>query len=159
MPLRLERLARDRLAAVATLEAAGQAHPWSVAQLAEAFADERASVWGACAGAELVGYAVLYRLPFEAELQSITVAPSARRRGVARALLNRLVEEADNGSSERLLLEVRQSNQAAIALYAQAGFTVDGHRRHYYPASDGGSRGEDAVLMSKALSAGTPPDG
>lgn len=161
MTLHLERLSCERLAEVIAIETAGQPHPWSPAQFAEAFGDDRASLWGACesCGAcgvcekpSLLGYALLYRLPFEAELQAITVAPYVRRRGVAKALLERLCDEARAWQSERLLLEVRESNRAARALYERAGFTLDGRRRGYYRSATGG--GEDALLMSKALSAG-----
>ncbi|HET8791459.1 MAG TPA: ribosomal protein S18-alanine N-acetyltransferase, partial [Modicisalibacter sp.] len=122
---------------------------WSSAQLDEVFKDERASVWGACEGESLLGYALLYRLPFEAEVQAISVTSRARRRGIARALLERLCDEARGWRSERVLLEVRESNQAARALYAWAGFAIDGRRRGYYRSADG--LGEDALLMSKTL--------
>lgn len=150
MTLRVERLSRERLSEIVALEAADQPHSsWSAAQLDEAFGDQRASLWGACEEGLLLGYALLYRLPFEAELQAISVAPWARRRGVARTLLLQLCDEACGWQSERLLLEVRESNQAARALYEQVGFTLDGRRRGYYRDSDG--PGEDALLMSKAL--------
>jgi [ribosomal protein S18]-alanine N-acetyltransferase len=48
--------------------------------------------------------------------------------------------------AQRVLLEVRQSNAAAQALYRALGFRTDGLRRRYYPAS--ASQREDAVLMS-----------
>lgn len=153
MTLRIERLNGEGRAAVVALERVGQMHPWSAAQLDEAFNDARASLWGAWEEERLLGYAVLYRLPFDAELQAITVAPLARRRGVAKALLKRLRGEAECWGSERLLLEVRKSNHAARALYEQAGFTLDGRRRNYYRDAEG--RSEDALLMSKALSAGS----
>lgn len=149
MTLHLERLSCERLAEVIEIETAGQPHPWSSAQLEEAFGDGRASPWGACDGESLLGYALLYRLPFEAELQAITVAPDARRCGVARTLLERLCDEARAWQSERLLLEVRESNLAARALYARVGFIIDGRRRGYYRSGDG--FGENALLMSKAL--------
>lgn len=150
MTLRVERLSCERPFGIVELEAAGQPHSsWSSAQLDEAFKDERASFWGACEAGSLFGYALLYRLPFEAELQTIIVASRARRRGIARALLERLCDEARDWQSERLLLEVRESNQAARALYAQADFVIDGHRRGYYRGADG--LGEDALLMSKTL--------
>ncbi|MHB0776851.1 ribosomal protein S18-alanine N-acetyltransferase [Halomonas sp. WWR20] len=151
--MHLERLGFEHLADVVALEQCGQAHPWSVAQLESAFDDERSEVWGAweVVGDEtrLVGFAVFYWLPFEAELQAITVSPAARRQGVGRYLLARLAELAISRGNERLLLEVRRDNTAALTLYEAAGFDVDGHRRHYYVNADGTR--EDAVLMSRAL--------
>ncbi|GGX97801.1 ribosomal-protein-alanine acetyltransferase [Litchfieldella qijiaojingensis] len=151
------RLGAAHLASLIELEQAGQPHPWSPAQLAAVLTDPQASAWGALEVKQqsLLGFAVLYRLPFDAELQAITVAPWVRRQGIARALLIRLCEEAEAWGSERLLLEVRASNAAAIALYRQLAFEVDGRRRGYYPASaeragHAGTR-EDALLMSRRL--------
>lgn len=152
MTPRLEPLTSQWLERVIAIENAGQLHPWSSVQLQDAFEDDRAVLWGAFEGRDLVAYAVLYRLPFEAELQAITVAPEARRRGIARTLLEGLIVEATGWGSERLLLEVRASNQAARRLYEQQGFRVDGRRRNYYRDRDG--RCEDALLMSLMLCAG-----
>lgn len=137
---------------VVALETAGQSHPWSETQLQQTFDDSRAQIWGVWEEKNLLGYAVLYRLPFDAELQAITVAPWARRRGTAKALLTQMIELAEQWHCERLLLEVRESNQPAHELYAQAGFVCDGRRKGYY--RDRVGRGEDALLMSLRLSAG-----
>lgn len=117
-------------------------------------------------GDELVGYAVAARLPFEAELQALLVAESCRGRGVAGRLLAAVVDQARGWGSERLLLEVRAGNAAAIALYRRRGFQEDGRRRGYYPPASlppdtapprqGGAAKaarEDALLMSLALAA------
>ncbi|GAB2781039.1 ribosomal protein S18-alanine N-acetyltransferase [Halomonas shantousis] len=152
--MHIERLTHGHLAALVAIEQAGQASPWSAALLEAALADERSEIWGACrqavtGDAGLAGFAVLHWLPFEAELQAITVSPDSRRQGVGRHLLTKLIELAMQRGSERLLLEVRQSNAPALKLYETAGFQVDGHRRGYYSHADG-SR-EDAVLMSRDL--------
>jgi len=148
----LERLTPAALEALVAVERAGQAHPWSETALADALSSPAYELWGAYAPgapAELLGYAALYRLPFEAELQAITVATGARRRGLARCLVERLLARASDWRSERLLLEVRASNAAALALYAAMGFREDGRRPNYYPAGSGGR--ETAVLMSRPL--------
>ncbi len=99
----------------------------------------------------LHAYALLARQPFEAELEAILVAPEARRQGLAARLLTSLIAVARQWGSERLLLEVRADNGAAIACYRAAGFAEDGVRRGYYPPlADGGER-VDALLMSLAL--------
>ncbi|WP_245696321.1 ribosomal protein S18-alanine N-acetyltransferase [Onishia taeanensis] len=146
--------------AVMSVERAGQPHPWTARQLAEALAAEDHEVVGVVPrdrggdkgnGDALLGFAVLARLPFEAELQAITVAPAARRQGVARALLERLIATATAWGSERLLLEVRASNAPALGLYRQLGFIEEGRRRGYYPAAASSSPREDALLMGRAL--------
>ncbi|QJQ94594.1 MULTISPECIES: ribosomal protein S18-alanine N-acetyltransferase [Halomonadaceae] len=148
--LALQALNGRYLAELAALERLGQRYPWSEGQLAKALDDADTNVWGALAGEGYVlGFAVLCRLPFDAELQAITVAPAARRQGIAGALLVRLEQQARAWGSERLLLEVRESNTAAIALYRGHGFVEDGRRRGYYPALAG--QREDALLMSRPL--------
>lgn len=150
---RLVRLDAGWLAAVERVENSGQAHPWSRRQLLDALSDTRFQVWGVVLerpANTLCGFAVLALQPFDAELQAITVIPQARRQGMARTLLQHLCREAEGWGSERLLLEVRASNQAAIALYRQMDFVDDGRRAGYYPAGEAGQR-EDALLMSRRL--------
>ncbi|MFC3290757.1 ribosomal protein S18-alanine N-acetyltransferase [Modicisalibacter luteus] len=151
MTQRPERLTLDDLPGLVALEREGQSHPWSEALLHEAFVDERAQVWGLKMTDGLKGFAVFYRLPFDAELQAITVAPRMRRQGFATTLLETGIAQANAWGSERLLLEVRASNQAAIDMYRRAGFLRDGVRRGYYDSKEGR---EDAWLMSLRLAAG-----
>ena len=85
----------------------------------------------------------------EAEILTIGVAPSARRRGLARALLAAALAAARARAAETMFLEVEADNAAAIALYCSVGFTPAGRRRDYYGA------GRDALLFSLRLS-GSP---
>ncbi|MEC9483790.1 MAG: GNAT family N-acetyltransferase [Halomonas sp.] len=151
----LEHVSGSDLPALVALERAGQAHPWSEASLRQACEDERTWVLGAFAAHDrqvLLGFASFYRLPFDTELQAITVLPEVRRQGVAGRLLRAGIEQARCWDSERLLLEVRASNRAAIGLYEQAGCGHDGVRRGYYAKAQGAR--EDALLMSLTLGAG-----
>jgi ribosomal-protein-alanine N-acetyltransferase len=79
------------------------------------------------------------------EIQILNVATdrSYRRQGVARALLEALLDELSPKGFCVALLEVRASNAPAIALYRSLGFSDDAIRERYY------SDGEDALLMSK----------
>ncbi|MDR5906289.1 GNAT family N-acetyltransferase [Franzmannia qiaohouensis] len=153
----LRTLDADWLEAVERIEALGQPAPWSRVQLMGALTDPRGSVWGVGMGEParegLCGFAVLARQPFDAELQTITVVPGGRRRGLAGRLVMALIDQARGWGSERLLLEVRASNQAALALYRRSGFRDDGVRRGYYPPLGGCGAREDAVLMSFPLAA------
>jgi len=56
---------------------------------------------------------------------------------------------ARDWEAERMFLEVRPSNTAALALYADAGFRPMAVRREYYPVD--GMRREDAILMAVDL--------
>lgn len=143
-------LGRSALAALVELERVYQTYPLSAARLKAALTDGADMVFGLEEDGELLGYAILSRLPFDAELQSILVARHARRRGLAVALMEAVIAQAKAWKSERLLLEVREANAPAITLYRRMGFAEDGRRRDYYPSLDGAGR-EDALLMSRHL--------
>lgn len=148
-------LTEGDLAALLAFERASPSTPWSerqwAAMLADAgLAENATAVLGIWCEERLAGHAVLANTGLDAELQAIAVAPQWRRRGLARRLLDGVIERAGAWGSETLLLEVRAGNRAALALYRQAGFSGDGYRRGYYPALDGSGR-EDACLMSRIL--------
>ena len=72
--------------------------------------------------------------------------PEFRRRGVGRGLLSALVAQARCLGAERILLEVRDSNQTAIRFYGSEGFQLLGRRRGYYRNPD-----EDALILVHQL--------
>jgi ribosomal-protein-alanine N-acetyltransferase len=80
----------------------------------------------------VVGHAVVSTAGDIAELQRIAVDAAHRRGGVASALLARVLEVADRTEADRLLLEVREDNRAALAFYARRGFTEIDRRPRYY---------------------------
>ena len=95
---------------------------------------------------EILGYLGMRTVLDEGHIQNIATLPSARRRGVASALLDTLF---DFGKSYRLAvyyLEVRASNLAAQALYSKYGFVETGRRKAYYVAPV-----EDAILMTRTV--------
>jgi ribosomal protein S18 acetylase RimI-like enzyme len=63
-------------------------------------------------------------------LAGIETAPNARRRGLARLILSTLLRWAAEQGAERVMLEVRRENEAAITLYRQLGFAT-AHEYHY----------------------------
>jgi ribosomal-protein-alanine acetyltransferase len=83
-------------------------------------------------GGDLAGYAVVSLVADVAELQRIAVAPAYRRTGVASALIEALVELATATEAEKVLLEVREDNEAALGCYAQSGFVQIDRRPRYY---------------------------
>jgi ribosomal-protein-alanine N-acetyltransferase len=97
--------------------------------------------------AEPAGFALAWHAADEVHLLDLAVDPDARRRGVGRRLVEAVLGYARETSARLVLLEVRRSNEAAIALYRSAGFSEIGVRRGYY--SD---NGEDAVEMNVELS-------
>lgn|SRR5690554_1682013 len=102
---------------------------------------------------KLVALLVLRPTFFETELLYLLVAPEARRQGLAADLLAKSLEHSKALNAERMLLEVRVSNLAALALYTSKGFVREGRRKNYYPllAEDNTSANkgrEDALLLT-----------
>ncbi|HET7041544.1 MAG TPA: ribosomal protein S18-alanine N-acetyltransferase, partial [Gemmatimonadales bacterium] len=101
--------------------------------------------WVAEAGdGTLAGYTFCREIAGEAELLNLAVAPTARREGIGGRLLAAALAWADGRGARETFLEVRASNQAAIALYERVGFRAVGRRPDYYqhPA-------EDAILYRR----------
>jgi [ribosomal protein S18]-alanine N-acetyltransferase len=151
----------DDLESVIALERASETAPhWSRAQYQYLLEDTQPgrSVSYLALVAEMddrvAGFVVVRMLLIsdggEAEVESILVAPHARTRGIASALLAESFDRARRSGIRRLNLEVRASNAAALRLYARAGFLRAGLRRQYYR-----DPGEDAVLMSIDLQPGS----
>lgn len=90
----------------------------------------------------LAGFAVASLLGAQAELEAIAVANPFQRRGLARRLFAALTAELRAAQATETILEVRDSNQPALALYRRLGFLETGRRARYYR-----SPVEDAVLM------------
>jgi ribosomal-protein-alanine N-acetyltransferase len=82
-----------------------------------------------------------------AEIRRFAVLPGFRGQGVGRRELSRLLGELRSEGCERIVLELRASNVAAMALYGGAGFKVDRLRRNYYASPP-----ENGVDMSLELS-------
>ena len=77
----------------------------------------------------------------QGDIQTVTVAPEARRQGLARALMLKLLDEARRRGAEELFLEVRVDNEGAQALYRELGFETISVRKRYYKG------GIDALTM------------
>jgi ribosomal-protein-alanine N-acetyltransferase len=114
--------------------------PWSLAM----FVLELSKPSGMCLAAvddgHLVGYLVCSRYADVWHLMNVAIDPPARRQGIATALLEEMF--ARTGADESFTLEVRPSNDPALALYERFGFRSTGTRRRYYRDT-----GEDAVVM------------
>lgn len=93
-------------------------------------------------GGRMAGYAGLWCIVDEGHITNVAVHPDFRRRGIGEALISVLLTHTlENGITSHTL-EVRASNQAAIALYTKFGFEPEGLRKNYYE-----DNGEDAIIM------------
>lgn len=98
----------------------------------------------------LLAFALCHRVLDEAELLRIAVAPECRQQGLGRMLLQQTLVNLSEQGVTRLLLEVRASNVAAIALYQCCELQQDAIRKGYYETAVSGVR-EDACLFSRTL--------
>lgn len=92
----------------------------------------------------IVGYLIARPLTDEWHLLGIGVAPTHRGLGVARALIEELIQHATITEARIIILEVRASNQSARKLYLGLGFIPIGRRKNYYC---GPKESEDAIVM------------
>lgn len=135
---------------VADMEARAYAFPWTSGIFRDCL-NAGYQCWVAESDPGLLGYAVLSIGADEAHLLNLCVDPALQGKGLGRRLLRRMVDLARWHMADRIFLEVRPSNPAAIALYASERFDRIGQRPRYYPAKDGR---EDAIVM--ALELGPP---
>ena len=144
---RYRRMTAADLDAVIAIEDTIYPHPWTYGNFRDSLAAGY-HCWVVECGGELAGYAVVMVAAGEAHLLNLSVAAPWQRRGIGREALNFAMKLARDYGAEKILLEVRPSNGAAIALYSSAGFTEIAKRRSYYPAGD--SR-EDAMVLERSL--------
>ena len=93
-------------------------------------------------GPRIAGYAGLMIGAGEAEVQTIAVDRRREGRGLGTRLLTRLLAEAARAGCDEVLLEVREDNYRAQALYHRFGFELIGLRPKYYQPSN-----TDALVM------------
>jgi ribosomal protein S18 acetylase RimI-like enzyme len=98
----------------------------------------------------IVAFGVLMLAPGEAQILNLSVVPDARRQGLGRALLRRLVDVAVRTGADQCFLEVRVSNTAGARALRHEGFGAVGRRHDYYPATATSPR-EDALVLRRAL--------
>lgn len=103
--------------------------------------DDRCCLVARAGDGHLAGFAMAVVQPDAAHVLDIAVAEAQRRRGIGARLMETLLQQVSERGADAVTLEVRRSNDAALALYRRLGFTVEGERPRYYPD------GEDALLM------------
>jgi ribosomal-protein-alanine acetyltransferase len=90
----------------------------------------------------VIGYAGLWCVIDEGHITNVAVHPDHRKKGVGEALVSSLLDQTLSEGIKYHTLEVRPSNDAAIALYTKFGFQPSGIRKKYYE-----DNGEDAIIM------------
>ena len=126
--------------------------PWSRAVFEGCFRPDYHG-WLACDGSagfanQISGFLIVLAQLDECQILNVCIKSSARRQGLASAMLDEAVAFVKSRGMRKVFLEVRESNQAAIALYSRYGFDTVGRRRRYYKTETGT---EDALVMRMNL--------
>ncbi|MCL2774252.1 MAG: ribosomal protein S18-alanine N-acetyltransferase [Oscillospiraceae bacterium] len=146
-------LTKEHIAEVCKIEKECFSDPWSKNMFCDLlnipFAVNLAAVEisGNTANAEkVVGYFIFYDIFPECQILNVAVKESKRNMKIATRLFSAVFDYAKEANLSEFYLEVRPSNEKAIALYKKFGFKIDGVRKNYYKRPK-----EDAILMSLKL--------
>ena len=142
--MEIRKMTAREVSRVAELEKLCFTLPWSEKSVAGELENPLALWLVAMEGDSLAGYVGSQTVMDETDMMNLAVAPQFRRQGVGEALVNALVASLKERGSRCLTLEVRDSNDAARALYAKLGFVEIGRRRGYYRDPR-----EDALILRK----------
>jgi ribosomal-protein-alanine N-acetyltransferase len=156
--LSIRRATLEDLDRILDVDAACFSRPWSAISFRSLIAADHvvflvAEIREGGGAADVVGHGTLMRMADEAELATLAVAPEQRGRGIGGELLDRLLRAALDMGVRSVFLEVRASNEGAIALYRVRGFRHVGVRRQYYDRPP-----EDALVLRLRLPSASEPD-
>lgn len=140
MRIEIRNAALTDAADIVKIEQACFSTPWTEQGVRESIENENTHLYIALADGKTAGYMGVQIFSGEGYVTNVATLPEFRRQGVAKALINRVIEN----KMDFLTLEVRESNAAAIALYESLGFERVGVRPHFYRNPD-----ENAILMTK----------
>ncbi len=138
------RMNESHVAQVAELEEICFSDPWSEKSVASELQNPLSLWLVAMEGERVAGYIGSQSVEGEADMMNVAVHPDFRRQGVAQTLITELVEALKNKGIHCLSLEVRASNESAIALYEKLDFLSVGRRPNYYRHPK-----EDALILRK----------
>ena len=132
--------------ALIVLEEACFARPWTAREFEISMRQKCFYALGVRLQHTIIAYVTFFLVVDELEIVNLAVLNAHRRQGLGQFLLVSALVFAGCHDVARIILEVRRSNQAARALYAQNGFEVIGVRKRYYPPD-----GEDALVMERVV--------
>ena len=147
-PIQIHKSKESELQSIAMLEAACFRDPWPLEQVVYEWKENPvANLYSATIDDEVVGYIDFFITFDSASVARVCVASEYRRNGIAKALIEKMVEVCKKQAEpvENITLEVRESNEAAIELYKKNGFKTITKKKLYY------SDGEDAIYMVRFI--------
>ena len=142
--IQLVNMSDAHVSQIAELEKLCFSCPWSEKSVASELNNPLSCWLVAVDGDAVAGYIGSQSVMGEADMMNVAVRPDHRRQGIAKMLVEGLVQELIKREVYSLTLEVRASNDPAIRLYEQLGFHQVGRRPNYYRDPR-----EDALILRK----------
>lgn len=142
----IRRMTVNDLQEVARIEKDTFSLPWSQQGFEDSMMQENTCYLVVCKGKKVVGYCGFLQVLDEADITNVAVDVTCRKCGIGEAMLLALLKTGEDRGVRAFTLEVRESNQAAIALYQKIGFETCGVRKNFYEHPK-----ENAVIMWKYL--------
>lgn len=139
-------LRMEDAAAAAELERQCFSDPWSEKSVLDTVNLPNTICIAAEKAGRMIGYLLAYEAADEAEIVRVAVEKEARRQGAGSLLMLKLENVCEDRKINKILLDVRESNEVARSFYKGKGFAEDGIRQSFYDAPK-----EDAILMSRIL--------
>ena len=139
----IEKMSPCHVGEIARLEKECFSTPWSEAGLKNELNNAFARFFVATYAGEIAGYVGAHNVLGEVYITNVAVFEKYRRNGVAKRLIDTLLETVKEENGEFVTLEVRASNISAISLYEKCGFEKVGERKNFYEKPR-----ENAVLMT-----------
>lgn len=144
--LRIRYMTYSDLPAILTIEDKNYQFPWTE----DVFKDclrSRYDCWVCEEDTHILAYCIVSTAVGEAHILNLCVTPEEQGQGIGRKMMEHVIDEA-RGSAETIFLEVRPSNEGALALYKKLGFVEIGVRKGYYPSLLGR---EDALMLALGI--------
>lgn len=138
MPI-ISKMSENDIHEIAELEKACFSEPWSENSLTEELTNETARFYVLRDNENLLGYIGANNICDEVYITNVAVSENSRGKGYGKRLVNHLIKQCESENALFVTLEVRKSNENAIALYEKCGFKKVGERKNFYakPTEDG----------------------
>ncbi len=143
---RIRRADSADVSAIAAVEHGAFSDPWTLAGIREMVEASGNRAFVAEVSGEVVGYVLARAVRSEGEILNLAVLPPFRRRGLGGELLDAGLAWLEGDGAKEVYLEVRESNDSALALYRARGFRPVGMRTDYYR-----NPSEDALVLRRLL--------
>lgn len=134
-------MSREHLDGICLIEQESFKDPWSRKAYEDEIENPMAVYRVLTENDEVVGYGGFWQIFDEAHITNVAVGRKFRNQGAGSMIMEALIAEAKKRNLCAMTLEVRVSNESAIALYKKFGFASAGVRPRYY------GDGEDALIM------------